>query len=102
MAQDTNKTTVVFRKYRKGGAILALMPYEINDHKLNVMSYEHVGQHGGANYSHCIAITKPVTPAEYADLKREMEGLGYNFTVTQKINRTKYFEAVAKMRLQYA
>ena len=42
-----------------------------------VMSYMHVGQHGEASvewmYSRCI----PATPEQYADLKAELESIGY-------------------------
>lgn len=41
------------------------------------LSYEHVGQHSGAQYSNVISLTTPATPEEYAELKEELESLGY-------------------------
>jgi len=71
---------VVFRKW-KDGDILALFPKEIADSNGNCMSYEHVGQHGAAAYGGCVYKTKPAKPSEYAALKRELEGIGYNLDV---------------------
>lgn len=74
----SEKTIVVFRKWPNGD-ILALMPADTADHRGNVTCYEHVGQHGAADYPSCIARTKPATPAEYASLKRELESAPYNY-----------------------
>lgn len=73
-------TVVIFRKYKKSKDILALFPYEI-DTPLTCTCYEHVGQHGGANYHHCISITTPAKPDEYAALKAELESIGYNLKI---------------------
>lgn len=89
MTQDTDSTTVVFRFWKdhhKGGygdGVLALFP-EVSHHGAYCDSYEHVGQHGGADYDLCIAATRPATPAEYAALKAELEGRGYTLTVRQR------------------
>lgn len=82
MSKDTAITKVVFRKYRSG-EILALFPYE-DWASTTCSSYMHVGQHGGANYVHCIYTTKPATPDEYADLKSELESIGYNLQVIKR------------------
>ena len=80
---DKDKTKVVFRKY-KDGDILALFP-ELS-YRRNYMTecYQHVGQHGEGDYQWCIADTKPATPEEYADLKAELEGIGYNLLIRKK------------------
>ena len=41
-------------------------------------SYEHVGQHGGADYWGVIQQTTPTSPAEAADLAEELTRIGYN------------------------
>ncbi len=70
-------TKVIFRKW-PDGVILALFP-EIPGTNAggSCSSYVFVGQHGGADYFHCIRTTKPAKPAEYAELKAELENLGY-------------------------
>jgi hypothetical protein len=81
MIKDTHKTVVVFRKFKEGD-VLALFPSEEEAYNGGFCeSYQHVGQHSGADYTHCIKITKPAKPSEYAALKRELEGIGYNLDV---------------------
>ena len=77
-------TKVIFRKY-KDGDILALFP-QVPADDLGVLcsSYQHIGQHGGADYTLCISKTKPATPEEYAKLKAELENSGYCLIVRQK------------------
>jgi hypothetical protein len=77
------KTKVVFRKYKEGD-ILALFPDEIADPLGNCLSYQHVGQHGAATYEYCIEQTKPAKPEEYQELKRELEGRGYDLEVKKR------------------
>jgi hypothetical protein len=89
MEKDTHTTDITFRKF-SNGEIIALMPHEVNDHKGNVVSYMHVGQHSGADYNHVIAKTKLATPFEFADLLRELEGHGYNVHIVSKRNYKKY------------
>jgi hypothetical protein len=47
-------------------------------------SYSHVGQHGAADYNGCIGATRTAKPAEYADLKHELEGRGYRLKVVKR------------------
>ncbi len=77
-------TKVVFRKW-PDGSILALFP-EVPAVSLagTCSSYEHVGQHGGAHYQSCMQRTKPATAPEYADLKAELEKLGYCLQVVKR------------------
>lgn len=79
----TTETRVIFRIWRKGGEVLALMPNE-EWGPGQCASYEHVGQHGGADYRHCIRATRPALPHEYADLKTELESIGYRVRVAQR------------------
>ncbi len=85
MKRDLEKTIVVFRVFRQGGDVLALFPAEPWSGNGDCSSYQHIGQHGAADYGHCISITRPATPSQYAPLKRELEQIGYNLEV-----RTKY------------
>lgn len=83
MEQDTHKTKVVFRKFL-GSDIIAMFPelYTAG----GIMSYMHIGQHGQADVT-TVWITKLATPEEYADLKEELESIGYNLDIRKKIQR---------------
>lgn len=78
---------VVFRKWRtKEGGILALFPAVAATMEGHCLSYEHVGGHGGADYRHCLRSTRPASPAEYADLKEELEThYGYKLRVVKRV-----------------
>lgn len=90
VTQDTETTAVVFRRWRgEPHTVIALFPDIQNGDPQdtnNVLSYEHIGQHGGADYSGVIRRTVRATPREYRDLKAELEGLGYNL----KVKLTRY------------
>lgn len=91
MPKDEEKTIVIFRKYVKTkwtpeygvGDIIALFPDEV-DSPGYINSYQHVGQHGSADYNTVMRMTKPAKPSEYAELKEELESMGYNLEVKQK------------------
>lgn len=69
---------VVFRKWYNGD-IIALFPQEPADrYGMFCQSYEHIGQHGGADYDGVVRRTRPAKPGEYADLKDELVGIGYD------------------------
>ena len=74
-----NKTTVIFRKCEPRG-IIALFPL-IDECPGRCLSYEHTGQHGIADYGHVIGMTRPAQPHEYADLKAELERIGYKLKI---------------------
>jgi hypothetical protein len=84
MKKDKDTTVVVFRKWKDGGYVIAFFPLEAETKGL-CSSYEHVGQHGCADYKLCLGRTLPATQKEYAGLKRELEGLGYNLVVPHDI-----------------
>jgi hypothetical protein len=80
------KTRVIFRRFKRHytlGEIIALFP-DIPDHAGMIMSYMHVGQHGGADYTRVMGITKPATPEEYAALARELTSIGYKLDIRKK------------------
>lgn len=83
MKKDKIITVVIFRKFKSGNKeIIALFPELPGTNKwyADCMSYMHVGQHGAASVDLTV-LTQPASPVEYADLKRELEGLGYDLKV---------------------
>lgn len=89
MPKNTEKTIVIFRKFRDGD-VIALFPCEpgTND-PWTCQSYMHVGQHGSAS-SELHTRTKPASEQEYRDLKRELEAIGYNLTVKSRSHPSYY------------
>ena len=83
--KDTYKTKVVFRVWKglHGNAVIALFPEEDEGHGY-CSSYEHVGQHGGADYSVVISRTRPASPAEYEALRQELESMGYDLEIRSR------------------
>ena len=76
---------VVFRVWRKGGGVLALFPAWPTDmYGRYCGSYEHVGQHGSADYAHCVRQSRPARPAEYRELARELRGLGHRLIIRRR------------------
>jgi hypothetical protein len=82
---DTGETTIViFRKWHTradGHGVIALFPALPDGRRGMCDSFEHVGQHGAADLRGVIARTKPARPAEYADLKRELESAPYGYVL---------------------
>ena len=71
---DIVKVKVKFRKF-EDGEVIALFPEE-KWNEDTIASYLHVGQHGGAS-PELVNDLKPATKKEYAELKAELESLGY-------------------------
>ena len=82
----TEKTLVVFRYWSDSQDVIALFP-EIDAGNGLCQSYMHVGQHGGANYSHVVEMTALATPEEYAPLVEELEIIGYILDIKKKWSR---------------
>ena len=84
---DTEKTIVVFRRFRDGNDLIALFP-ELDAGGGLCVCYQHIGQHGSAAYHLLVGgiygTTVPAHPGEIGELKAELEGLGYNLDVRQK------------------
>jgi hypothetical protein len=69
---------VVFRKWKDNGDVIALFPEIPADiHGYYCDSYEHVGQHGGADYYGVVRQTRLARPEEFASLARELTMIGY-------------------------
>lgn len=75
-------TRVIFRR-SKDDEIFALFP-DLSEGGALIESYQHVGQHSAADYSHCIQTSTPAKPDEYADLKAELECIGYNLLIRKR------------------
>jgi len=84
MGKKQQPTTVVFRKWPNGD-VLALFPeVPANTRGNDCQSYAHVGQHSAADPA-IVYSTQPASPEEYAELKKELESIGYNLTVRHRI-----------------
>lgn len=80
LTMEPLRTTVVFRKF-KDGDVIALFPELTNNRTYRIKSYEHVGQHGEADYPEIIRCTSPAEPEEYYDLLTELKRY-YNYIPT--------------------
>jgi len=80
-------TTVVFRKWADADVIALFpeLPADINGK--NCDAYEHVGQHGGADYHGVIANTIPASGQEVARLAKELELIGYELRPVRRATR---------------
>lgn len=73
---------VIFRKFRSGGDVLAIFPEVPHDTQAgHCLSYAQVGQHGCASVFLTSVHTSPAKPEDYADLKAELERIGYTLEV---------------------
>jgi hypothetical protein len=84
---------VVFRvdPPSEGGQVFALFPTLPSDYAGDQCDcYQHVGGHGGADYYGCVQRSRPASPAEYADLKSELEfgPYYYNLRVIKRAQRS--------------
>ena len=93
--------SVIFRKFNNGN-IIALFPYEIETVEGNIMSYEHNGQHGIANYDHVVYKTKLATEDEYSDLLNELKEIyaHYKFKLLKKMNRKIYSNELLRLKFK--
>jgi predicted nucleic acid-binding Zn finger protein len=90
------KTEVIFRK--EGGGVVAFMPYDIADLNGNITCYAHIGQHSAASLGY-YRTTKSATEKEYFDLLNELQSIGYDVQVRQRMNLRKYSQVCQKIRL---
>lgn len=75
----SNTQPVIFRVWKDEPksviAFFPTVPTDVNGYHCE--SYEHVGQHSGADYDACISHTRPATEAEYYPLLEELARIGY-------------------------
>lgn len=75
---NDQETLVIFRRWRDSDVIIALFPELPSDYEGRICdSYEHVGQHGGADYHGVVQATRPVTDEDANDLIAELTRIGY-------------------------
>lgn len=101
MEKDKHTTDIIFRVITAKdfkGTVLALFPHEVSNFDGSVTSYEHNGQHGSADYDHCVGMSRLATEDEAKSLKTEMEGLGYNIRVLKKRHYNKYLADLKRVR----
>lgn len=84
MRTKESKTRVIFRVF-SNGEVIALFPH-IDEGNGYIMSYMHIGQHGGASPL-IVNDTKPATPEQYKELFEELQGIGYNSTTGKRLSR---------------
>ena len=84
----SEKTPVLFRKWKTPeGDIIAVFPTLPGKYTRDpdtCLMYEHVGQHGSGSITRVMKSTKAASPDEYAQLKRELEGRGYELQVVYR------------------
>lgn len=88
MSNESTPVLVVFRQWRDTGDIIALFPELPADYQGRFCdAYEHIGQHGGADYYGVILATKPVSLEDAAQLARELERIGYRLKPIKRASR---------------
>lgn len=98
-------THVVYRRWRgnDGCDIIALFPEIPSDiFGRYCQSYEHVGQHSGADYHGVVQATKPVSAEEAADLIRELERIGYRLKPIKRASHKHHDARRAAARFETA
>lgn len=102
--QDIEETPVLFRvsraPKRNGSEVTAVFPCEPANLSDYIMTcYAHVGQHSGCDYGWYLT-TRPAKPAEYADLKAELESApyGYRFCIYQRMTSNLHARFLAERR----
>lgn len=80
---------VVFRRWRDAGSIIALFPEIPSDISgYFCEAFEHVGQHGGADYHGVVQATRPATEEEAAGLADELTKIGYKLKPIKRASQT--------------
>src|SRR5580700_484630 len=80
---------VVFRRWRDTSDIIALfpeIPSDINGYFCE--AYEHVGQHGGADYHGVVRATRPATDEEASFLAKELTRIGYSLQCIKRASQS--------------
>ncbi len=84
----TKADIVVFRRWRDTGGVIALFPELPSDLSGDHCdAYEHVGQHGGADFHHVIRQTTPCSPDDAATLAAELRTIGYSLRPVKRAHR---------------
>jgi hypothetical protein len=84
----TSSDVVVFRKWRDTNDVIALFPELPADlYGEYCDAYEHVGQHGGADFHGVIQKTTPCSAEQAADLAAELQRIGYRLRPIRRASR---------------
>lgn len=87
-------TPVIFRRFKKGGDLIAIFPTLPGDSSpATCSSYQHVGQHGACDPVGLVGKTVPASTAEadVAKLQRELVDQGYDYLVVIKRARYRHY-----------
>jgi hypothetical protein len=96
---DNETTLVVFRRWRDSAHIIALFPEVPSDiHGYFCQAYEHVGQHGGADYHGVIQATWPASDKEGAPLADELTKIGYELQPIRRASQAVHERRTATAR----
>ena len=89
MEKDVEKTIVVFRKWKDNEEVVAIFPELPGSYNKiwECNSYMHIGQHGSCDSFGIIKDTILAEEIDYADLKQELESLGYVLDIRKKITQ---------------
>ena len=79
-----NGTIVIFRKWQNDDVIALFPEIPANNSGTFCQSYEHVGQHGAADYAGVVSRTKPASQDEHIKLLQELQMIGYDDLVVRK------------------
>jgi len=81
MEKDTQKTKVNFLINENNGELFAFFPEENYTTFSNLKtSYAHIGQHSACSIAYAEE-SREATETEYAELKEELESIGYNLEI---------------------
>jgi hypothetical protein len=84
----TEADIVVFRRWKDTGDVIALFPELPSDlGGDHCDAYEHVGQHGGADYYGVIQQTTPCSLNDAAALAQELRTIGYKLRPIKRASR---------------
>ena len=96
---QVQETLVIFRRWRDTGDIIALFPEHPSDYQgCFCDAYEHVGQHGGADYHGVVQATKPVTVDDAKDLLEELTRIGYTLKPIRRASQQNHEARRAEAR----
>ncbi len=102
---QVEETGVLFRKWRDASEVIALFPAIPADlFGMYTLSYERLGQHGGADFHLVVGATRPATHAEASSLAEELDRIGYTLRpikrASRKVHEARRAEA-RRIRLQH-
>jgi len=100
MQKDTHKTKVIFRTSRdRSREVLAIFPELPSDVQgYHCTFYAHIGQHGGGDRHGLIYSSRPALPSEAEALRKELESIGYQLDICQRVTPAMDAKRMAEAR----